>query len=279
MLIFCSFNAQHEIKVSIGTFMSSDAEQSSHITNPGYYSGFDWEWSDYTYGNSFSNRAGLEFNIGYAYYIKENLKISTDVSIKQAGNRSTISAYNPDALWFTYDINGGSSDVVALSDPLTVTLDNKINLTYAGVSFGLTYITNNGLTFTAGYSAYNLVSGTLKQEGSLVNGNLSVYNQTIENSLDLVNYSNYQDFSFWDPQADFYYSEAYYPMETYMTLGNTQEFSSSVSGPFFGIGYDWGDFSIDYRYTVWESYKEADDWYESLNGSSIAIGYSKLIIK
>ena len=57
-----------------------------------------------------------------------------------------------------------------------------------------------------------------------------------------------------------------------------KKYHDNTAGPFLGFGYDWGDFSIDYTYSILTRYNR-DYWGtgNDLSGISISLGYSKLI--
>ncbi len=243
--------------MSLGTFISGDGVASGYIqgNNPNYDN----------YSGEYSSRVGLDLNLGYGYYINPSLKITSNVSFKQAGFRSNQEMYNQQGL--QYNDTGG----VVFGPERQVTLDNKINLNYIGASIGITYITNSGFTITGGYSFYTLGSGTLKQEGSIVYPDNPSDNQLIDDDLDLIAYYSYQNFS-WNGETTIDSNASWYQRQALGT--NVEDYSNSTAGIFWGFGYDWGDFSIDYTYSILENYNSD---FRDLSGSSISLGYSKLI--
>tara|TARA_Y100000589_G_scaffold313802_1_gene335578 strand:+ start:21395 stop:22210 length:816 start_codon:yes stop_codon:yes gene_type:complete len=256
-IFYCNYYAQHEYKMSLGTFISGDGVASGYIqgNNPNYDN----------YSGEYSSRVGLDLNLGYGYYINPSLKITSNVSFKQAGFRSNQEMYNQQGL--QYNDTGG----VVFGPERQVTLDNKINLNYIGASIGITYITNSGFTITGGYSFYTLGSGTLKQEGSIVYPDNPSDNQLIDDDLDLIAYYSYQNFS-WNGETTIDSNASWYQRQALGT--NVEDYSNSTAGIFWGFGYDWGDFSIDYTYSILENYNSD---FRDLSGSSISLGYSKLI--
>jgi len=248
--------------MSLGTFISGDGLASSYIqgNNPNYDN----------YSGEYSSRVGLDLNFGYGYYLNPSLKITSNVSFKQAGFRSKMEMYNQQGL--QYNDTGG----VVFGPERQVTLDNKINLNYIGATIGITYITNSGFTFTGGYSYYALSSGTLKQEGSIVYPDNPSDNQLIDDDLDLNSYYAYENYDYWTQETTLDSNASWYQRQA---LGqNVENYRNNTGGVFWGFGYDWGDFTIDYTYTMLGKYNfRASGVDYSLSGSSISLGYSKLI--
>jgi len=200
-----------------------------------------------TYDNSYSKRKGLNLNLEYSYYIKHNLKVSANLGYSQLGYRSTQKEYYGPLYGRTYES------------------ENKININCLGTGIGMTLITKQGITFTMGYSTYSLDNTTLNRNGS-----------------DL--YTN-------NPGASSLFDET-----SNINLSDTVQFSalpsdffifSSHSAPFFGVGYEWGDFSIDCKYVmisdyaIWSTLSPGDFYptygFNDLSSISLCIGYSKII--
>ena len=257
MLICCSFSAQYEYKISIGMCNSMDNGYNTYVNNiNGINDSFD---SDYgmAFDGSSSSRNGLDLGISYSYYLNQNIKTSLSLLYRQMGYRSTINGSYYDS-W-----NGGEYTQ-------QLSLDSKINLNYGGVSAGITYVTNSGFNVSGGVGYLRLTGGTFKSEGLLYFPNTPNNSQEYDEIIDVAsmngdslntNQSNITNIVLGSDDASFYDSSA--NMFTYI-----------------GIGYEWGDFNIDMTYSMMSLYAYTEeDWDESLNGLSISIGYSKLIIK
>ena len=236
-LICCDANSQHEYNLSLGGVVSGDQGYSSYINNMSSYFGDESS----VFNNSYSPRVGVDISLGYAYYIKHNLKVSASLALTQTGYRSSINSYNPDSG------NG----------PVEKTYDNKIDINYLRTSIGATYITKHGFTFTAGLSINNLQSSTLKQEGTVSYPNSPSDSYFIKNEVSLTSEA---------PIGE--------PEEVNRAIGYNEYYDFyNQSNPYFGFGYEWGNLSVNYTYTSIAAspingYKGAVNY--------ISVGYSRL---
>ena len=197
-----------------------------------------------TYDNSYSNRIGLNINLEYSYYIKHNLKVSANLGYSQLGYRSTQNEYYGQSVGLNY------------------VSENKINIDCLGTGVGMTLITKQGITFTMGYSAYTLDKTTLNQEGSEVYANNPGANSVFDETSNI----NASDTVQFNPL----------PLDFYIKRNN--------SAPFFGVGYEWGDFTIDCKYVMISNYAYGSTGTDypstvrhDLRSISLCIGYSKII--
>ena len=172
------------------------------------------------------------------------------------GYRSTING--------TYYDNWNSNYDQQLS------LDSKINLNYGGVSAGITYVTNSGFNISGGFGYLRLTNGTFKSEGLSYYPNMPSNSEQYDEIIDVTS-MNGDSLSSTSQTI------------TNIVLGSYDASFNDTSGnmyTFIGVGYEWGDFNIDMTYSMMSLYAYTEeDWDESLNGVSISIGYSKLIIK
>ena len=242
-ILCCDIHSQHEYKISIGTAISGDMDYSNGIID-GSINIFDSIPSS----NSYSNRIGLDLNLEYSYYIKYNLKVSVNSGYSQMGYRSSQNEYY-----------AGSG--------LSYASDNKINIDCVDLGIGMTFITKQGITFTAGYSAYIIENPTISQDGTLIYPTSPSNNESIDQTL-----------TFNQFQQEFDYSDTALPIGFSIARENF--------APFFGIGYEWGDFSIDCNYVKLSNYASDDPYfmgfneptsYFDLSSLSLCIGYSKII--
>ena len=234
-LLCCDLHSQHEYKISIGSAISGDSNYANGIVAGSYIL-----YNDVISDNSYSSRIGLNFNLEYSYYIKYNLKVSANLGYSQLGYRSTQNEY--------YGQSTGQN----------FTSDNKININCIETGIGMTFITKQGITFTMGYSAYNLDNTTINQVGSSIYTSNPSNNEIIDQTLTFDEFQNNFD-------------------DSYSALPSGIEINSDLFAPFFGVGYEWGDFSIDCNYVTIPNYASAFVQSYDLTSLSLCIGYSKII--
>ena len=211
------------------------------------------------YNGTTSHRIGLDLGISYSYYINHNIKTSFSYLYKQMGYRSKI-----DGAYIDNWNNGMYNQQLSL--------DSKINLNYGGVSAGITYVTNSGFNISGGIGYLRLTGGAVKSNG---------FNYYPNNTNNPYAFTGDVTIDVGSMNTDSLNADQ--TLVSGLVLNNMSFNESSANMyTFIGVGYEWGDFNIDMTYSMMPLYaytEEYWDWHESLNGISISVGYSKLIIK
>ena len=246
LLVLSNINlySQHEIKFAIGSSFSNSP------TYTDFNSLVNQENPSVSYNSKYSSpRIGLETSIGYAYYINHDIKVFASFSSQQKGYRNQQNFdYTSD--WSTsYDYNYSG--------------DSQFNYNYFGSTFGITYVTDFGLTASVGLSFLSLMSAENTYSFTYYYPN----NPSLSMSSD--------DYEYPDGYPNIF-DDCYY----------------SVTAPMLGIGYELGNLSIDINYTSISEYGYYDEYdpeysvfnsytFEPtlLNSVSIMFGYSHLIIR
>lgn len=123
--------SQHEVKVNLGRSYSNSYNFSEFIDS--------FNTSDYT---SSPNKS-MQFGVGYAYYLKHNLKLFTD---------------------FTFQQKGFESHLINYSGSIVSDQTNVYQFDYLNSTLGVTYVFGMGAYASVGFTSASLRNATLSQD-------------------------------------------------------------------------------------------------------------------